>query len=63
MYKIKLVGRKLCILAGAFLAALLETLMIALGIVVVGTFVAVVLPVLSWIGTAVAAKAKLRMVR
>lgn len=63
MNKLKLFARKALILAMALLEALFETLVIAVGIVLVGALATVVLPIVSWVGTAVAAKAKLKMIR
>lgn len=63
MNKLKLFSRKAYILAAALVSAFFETLALFIMVGVVAAFALVVLPIMSWVGTAAIAKAKLGMVR
>lgn len=63
MNKLKTTQRQIGVLVGAFFLAIVETLLIAVGIAVAGTLALIIVPVLCWIGNAILAKAKLAGLR
>ena len=63
MNNLKLLARKAGVIAVAIFSALLDTLVAAVGIIVVGALASMILPVAIWFSTAVLAKAKLKMLR
>jgi hypothetical protein len=63
MDKLKLFSRKAYILLAALVLSIFETALIAVGIILAGALAMIIIPVLSWIGNGILAKAKLKMVR
>lgn len=63
MNKLKRTMAQAKILLAALVVSIFETLLIAVGVGVVAALATIVLPVVCWVGNAVAAKAKLKLIR
>lgn len=63
MNKLKNIAHNAYILIKMLVLSIFETALIAVGIVLAGSVALIVLPVITWIGNAMFAKAKLRGVR